>query len=63
MWLSPTTFAIDVVKLTSALSDAKGMKFDVTADIETDELAAAFEVAVPWITKAIVDSAADCASA
>ena len=58
-----TQVAIDVVKLNSALGDALGRQFDVTADIDTDELAAAFAVAVPRITKAILDSVADRASA
>lgn len=53
-----TQVGIDVPKLVRALSDALGKTFNVTADIDPAELAAAFDTAVPRIAKAVTDEAA-----
>jgi len=55
-----TGVAIDVPKLASALSDALGTKFDhtSTAVVDPTVLAAAFDIAVPRIAKAVNDVAA-----
>lgn len=56
-----TQVAIDTVKLAAALSKALGTKFDtvnVQAVVDPKVLAAAFEVAIPRIAKAVNDTAA-----